>query len=160
MLAPLHYKNFDSFEIVVIPNILLRRFLRLLPPRSVDHVTCCLKLVRVWPEYEFSNLANFLRALCGQMSHSVSQSVGQSVDHGWKYKVLFKNLNPNVIIMLRMLATSFKKHQLPSTMLNPSAKPLGEIPIAYQFRVINNCIYAFYLHGIINKETLLNVWDC
>ena len=53
----------------------------MLAPRSVGQVTWSLKLVRVWPEfeYDFSTFGKFLRALCGKMSQWMSESVGESV---------------------------------------------------------------------------------
>ena len=44
-------------------------------------MTWSLKLVRVWPEfeYDFSTFGKFLRALCGKMSQWMSESVGESV---------------------------------------------------------------------------------
>ena len=45
-----------------------RRSIRLLPLMSV---------LRVWPEYDFSIFAKFLRALCRQMRASVSESVSR-----------------------------------------------------------------------------------
>ena len=62
-------------------------------PSSRHDPGCCLQgalarwlaawnLVKVLPEYDFSNFAKFVRALCGQMSQWVSQWVSRSVDWG------------------------------------------------------------------------------
>ena len=66
-------------------NIVLRRIQRLLPPRSVDQATCCLKpcksLARVW----FFNLGQVSKSIIRTdelVSQSVSQWASQSVGEG------------------------------------------------------------------------------